>query len=226
LYHVAVPYFNQPNLFHDRMDYYANLITRKSCTAVRNVWGFIDGTIRKTCCPSRFQKLAYSGHKRCHGVKFQSVIAPDGLIVCLFGPVPGSRHDSFMLGQSGLLWQLSNLMPEGTPLFSLYGDPAYPQSNYIFGGFRNPPPGSDEAKWNTHMSKVRECVEWGFKEIITQWAYLDFKASMKIFEVPVAQYYVVAAFFTNIRNCIYGSQTMEYFDAVTFQVHEYINLVD
>ncbi len=33
--------------------------------------------------------------------------------------------------------------------YSLYGDPAYPQSAYVYGGYRNPQPGTPAAAWNT-----------------------------------------------------------------------------
>jgi hypothetical protein len=160
------------------------------------------------------------------------VITPDGLIALLFGPIPGSRHDSFMLAESGLLQQLRQLMPingVNGPIFSLYGDPAYPQSHHIFGGFRNPLPGSQEAQWNTTMSKVREAVEWGFKEITMQWSYLDFRSRMKIFQSPIAKYYTIAAFLCNLRNCCYGSQTSVYFDCHDhngkLNMDQYISLV-
>ena len=64
---------------------------------LENVWGFIDGTLRKTARPTYYQKHAYSGHKRCHGLKFQSVVTPDGLIACLWGPMNGNRNDSHMM---------------------------------------------------------------------------------------------------------------------------------
>jgi hypothetical protein len=225
MHDIAVPYFTNPFVWHERMPYYAALVQTKSNNACSNVWGFIDGTLRKTCRPSLFQKLAYSGHKRSHGIKFQSVVAPDGFIVDLFGPIPGSRHDSFMLGQSELLHKLRELMPEGSPLYSLYGDPAYPQSAYIFGAHRNAQAGSPEARWNTQMSKVRESVEWGFKEIVAQWAFLDFKASMMIFKMPVGQYFIVAAFLTNLRNCLYGGQVSSYFNAQVLSLQDYLNLL-
>ena len=125
----------------------------------------IDGTVRKCCCPIYFQRHAYSGHKRCHGLKFQSVITPDGLIACLWRPMNGNRHDSHILRESQLLDQLHELMLRGL-IYAMYGDPAYPQSRHIFDGFANAIPGSDESLWNTQMSRVRECVEWGFKEIV------------------------------------------------------------
>ena len=61
------------------------------------------------------------------------------------------------------------------------------------------------------MSKVRESVEWIFKEIITKWSFLDLRASMKIFQMPVAKYFIVSAFLTNMHCCIHGSETAAYF---------------
>jgi hypothetical protein len=65
------------------------------------------------------------------------------------------------------------------------------------------------------MSKVREAVEWLFKEIITKWSLLDFRASMKIFQMPVAQYFIVGAFLTNLHCCFHGSETAAYFGCTT-----------
>jgi hypothetical protein len=232
LYEVALPYLSNPALFQHRFHLYSNLIFNK-CNAANMMWGFIDGTLRKICRPTRFQRAAYSGHKRTHGVKFQSVVTPDGLIACLFGPIPGSRHDSFMLAESGLLQQLTEIMPRNQPgvqIYSLYGDPAYPQSQYLVGGYRNPAPNSVEAQWNTAMSKVRISVEWGFKEITQVWTFLDFRRNMKIFKFPVAKYYIVAAFLCNIRNCFYLNQTATYYgcsieNGTKLSFDQYLSLV-
>jgi hypothetical protein len=135
------------------------------------------------------------------------------LIACFFGPIPGARHDSYMLAKSQLLPQSEDIMPRepGVEVFASYGDPAYPQSRYIVGGYRNADPNSVEARWNTAMSKVQICVEWGFKEITQQWTFLDFKQKMKIFKFPVAKYYTVGAFLSNLCNCFYDNQTALYF---------------
>ena len=87
-YEMALPYFSDPNLFYHRFPLYAEKIAQKARVGGIRIWGFIDGTLRKTCRPSRFQRLAYSGHKRCHGIKFQSIVTPDGLIALLYGPIP------------------------------------------------------------------------------------------------------------------------------------------
>ena len=44
----------------------------------------------------------YNGHKKVHAIKFQSVVAPNGLIANLFGSVEDRRDDNGMLGESGL----------------------------------------------------------------------------------------------------------------------------
>jgi DDE superfamily endonuclease len=128
LYAVANPYLTTVGLFQHRFAYYAQLIEDKSHGLVRNIWGFIDGPLRPIQRPTHHQRQAYSGHKRWHGIKFQSVVARDGLFIHLFGPIMGNRHDSFMLGESNLLQDLDAIMPIDGVTYALYGDPAYLQS--------------------------------------------------------------------------------------------------
>lgn len=240
MYTLAVKYLDDPIIFLHRMPQYADIISKK-CGLVNTVWGFIDGTLRQTCRPTYHQKVMYSGHKRAHGMKFQSVIAPDGIFACMFGAVNGNRHDSFMLNESELMPRLRAMMPAGIiggglgldadpvdRVYALYADPAYPQSAYIFGGFRNPPDGSREAQWNTIMSGVRESVEWGFAYINQQWAFVNFKKALKIYQTPVAKYYMVATFLCNLRTTFYGNQTMSFFDCAGYgmSIDDYLQLID
>ena len=224
LHKLSLKYLDNPHIFYHRMPYYARKVYEK-CGLVQNVWGFIDGTFRKTCRPSYFQRLAYSGHKRCHGIKFQSVVTPDGLYAHFYGPIAGNRHDASLLNFSNLLPKLALFMPDdGTfpVVYSLYGDPAYPNSVYLFCGFWNPLEGTLEAFCNTCMSKVRIAVEWGFNQILQQWSFLDFRPAKKIFHSPVAQYYMVGAFLINLRTCYYGNQAMVYFDCDTLSITQYL----
>ena len=71
-----------------------------------NCWGFIDGTVRPICRPSVIQNIVYSGHKRVHGLKFKSVVIPNGLIANMYAPIEAKRHDSAMLRISELLPKL------------------------------------------------------------------------------------------------------------------------
>jgi DDE superfamily endonuclease len=139
-----------------------------------------------------------------------------------YGPIAGSRHVSFLLSDSNLLRDLAVLYPNHE--FSIFGDPAYPQSGWLFGGFCNPAPGDDEALFNKEMSSVREAVEWGFKEVVAQFRFLDLKNAMKIYESPIGQYYIVGMFFQNIRTCFYSNQTSYYFNCKPMDLKTYFDL--
>ena len=48
---------------------------------------------------------------------------------------------------------------------------------------------------------------------------------MKVFQCPVAQYYINVAFLSNIRNCLLGNKTQQYFNAQQLTIDEYLGLV-
>ena len=53
------------------------------------------------------------------------MVAPNGIIAHMFGPIKGRRHDTFMLNKSGLTPKLARLVkPNGDP-YVICGDPAY-----------------------------------------------------------------------------------------------------
>ena len=96
---------NQPWLSQANLELFSDAIRDKGA-ALNNCWGFVDGTVRPVSRPGQHQRVLYNGHKKVHSIKFQSVVAPNGLIANLYGPVEGRRHDSSMLMMSGLLAQL------------------------------------------------------------------------------------------------------------------------
>ena len=228
LYKVAMPYLNNPSIWHNGMPYFAEVIQNKTDAVAATIWGFIDGTIHKTTRPIYHQRVVYTWFKKCHGLKFQSGLVPDGFIACLFSPVPAETHDARLLRQCGLLDQLEKLMPHdgNLTIYTLYGDLAYAQSIYLIGGFCNANVGTDEELYNQIMSSVRIIVEWGFGAIIEHWKFLDFRQSMKILECPVAQYYINAAFLCNLCNCLGGSKTQSFFSAQQLTIDEYLGLVN
>ena len=63
----------------------------------------------------------YNGHKRHHGLKFQSTVLPDGLVAQMFGPVEGRRPDSTLLKLSRISETIQLLPPNS--FFN--GDQAY-----------------------------------------------------------------------------------------------------
>ena len=77
---------NQRWLDSIHLEEYANAVYRKGA-ALDNCWGFVDGTVWPISRPGKHQRVMFNGHKRVHAIKFQSVVAPDGLIANLYGPV-------------------------------------------------------------------------------------------------------------------------------------------
>ena len=78
--------WNQFLLNPHNLQRYADAVADKGA-ALRNCFGFIDGTVRPICRPDKKQRVMYNGHKRVHAIKFQSLSLPNGLIANLYGPV-------------------------------------------------------------------------------------------------------------------------------------------
>ena len=78
--------FDQDWLQPNRLQEYADAVYQKS-NALPNCWGFIDGTVRAICRPEKNQRTVYNGHKRFHALKYQSVVAANGLIANLYGSI-------------------------------------------------------------------------------------------------------------------------------------------
>lgn len=156
---------------------------------------------------------------------FQSVIAPNGVIAHLFGPIEGKRHDAFMLGASGILPQLETITkPNGEP-YVVYGDPAYGISRNVIAPFRGAVLSPLEQQFNFEMSKVRASVEWGYGKIKQYFAYLDFHKNLKILLQPVAKYYAIGALMSNCHTCLYGSVTTSFFDLEPPSLERYLDNV-
>ena len=65
---------------------FAETISRKGSLLI-NCFGFINGKVRPISRPWNGQRIVYNGHKRVHGLKFQSISLPNELIGNIFGPL-------------------------------------------------------------------------------------------------------------------------------------------
>ena len=129
------------------------------------------------------------------------------------------------MSNSGLLGQLEqfSFAPDGSALV-VFGDPAYPISPHLQVGFQGSVLSEEEINFNRSMSAVRISVEWGFKEITTYFAAMDFKNNIgKVLLSPVGKYYSVCAFLQNLRTTLYGNQTSRYFGMDPSSLEEYLS---
>ena len=211
LYGHKLQNFNQAWLSPAKLEDYAHAVHQKGAP-LDYCWGFVDGTIRAVCRPGENQRTLYNGHKRVHSIKFQSVVAPNGMIANLFGPVEGKRHDSAMLTESGLLPLLQQYSHDtnGRPL-CIYGDPAYPLRIHLQAPFKGARLTQDQKDFNQAMSKVRVCVEWVFGDITNYFAFLDYKKNLKVGLSSVGKMYVTCGLLQNARTCLYKNTTSIFF---------------
>lgn len=200
-------------------------ITRDAGSPYPNIVGFIDGTARGICRPSQNQKLQYSGYKKSHVLKYQSVVMPNGMIVRLDGPFNGRRHDSAILQLSNLLQECEEtLVVSHEKFFAFYGDPGYANQKFVKVGFKNSRAilTDRQKQFNRDMSALRVHVEYGFGKIIQLFAFLDFKKNQKLLLQPVKLQYIVAGILTNCHTCLNGSQVSDYFSCSPPTLEEYL----
>ena len=91
LHHHRLTAWNNTLMAPALLQTYAEAIQRKG-SALPNCFGFIDGIVRPICRPQENQGIVYNGHKRVHGLKYQSVALPCGMIANLYGPVGNGNY--------------------------------------------------------------------------------------------------------------------------------------
>jgi hypothetical protein len=243
-FHHLLDTFNHQRLNPEMLEKFAQAIQARG-GALPNTWGFIDATIRPIARPTWHQRQAYNGHKCVHALKFQAVMTPDGIISHLTGPWVARRHDSWILGESGLYQELEQWAhsTNGQPMY-LYGDQAYSMTTYIMcpvkGEWYNCSfpfdlalifsftcliginLSEEELLFNKRMSSVRECVEWGFGKVVANFSFVDFKKNQKVFLQPVGRMYMVAVLMVNCHTCLYSSQTGMFFNLEAPQLNDYL----
>ena len=124
-------------------------------------------------------------------------------------------YDSRLLNESKILEDLQEKQAGFLTRYVLYGDSRYAKKN----GVLHKPYSRIEIRLsrakkvqNTLMSKLGQSVEWGFKEVIKMFAFVDFRKQMKLFEKPINKIYRVAVLLTNCHNCLYPNQISTYFN--------------
>jgi hypothetical protein len=198
-----------------------------------SVFGFLDCTIRQMCHPGEFQELVYTGYKKYHGMKFQGVAVPSGLIAHLAGPYHAPQKDSGVLNDSALmdLIAMRVIQPrsqEGDPperrFFQIYGDSAYGVSPYMVSPFSGVGERMRAQKeWNARMGGVRISVEHGFGLVLQDWPYLHAFWKDKVLGNACGLMYCVGVLVTNTHACIVPNQTSVCYGIAPPELREYFH---
>lgn len=215
-----------PNIFHSYRlrDYETcfNDLAGGRCLLKRLIC-FIDGSFHPTCRPGApdyhglLQRAFYSGHHKDHGLNFEFLTFPDGIIGRCFGPVEGRHHDMYLARESGLL----DLFTTG-PLrgFVGYGDKAYiglePFVYHPFYGLIT----RLERLFNESMSSLRVEVEHNIGHVYSRCGFIQHDLRLATENPGVA--FQAAVFLQNIHTCLLGNQTSIRFMCAPPTIDEYL----
>jgi hypothetical protein len=191
-----------------------------------NIFGFIDGTVRPMCKPTHLQAACYNGKDRVHALKWQGLTTPDGMLLQLCGPYPGSRHDMHMLHKSELMSYVRQLPRVNGDIVSVYADQGYASSPGLITPFFDGAINAVHEAYNQAMASARICVEWSFADILCYWASLDMKRMQQLLSNrKIGQVYLVAGVLTNFKNCMSPNNTSQYFHVPPPCLEDYVRSV-
>jgi hypothetical protein len=144
------------------------------------------------------------------------------MIIHVYGPVDGRRHDETVFKESGLSAILQDhfVTPSGERLY-IYGDLGYSLGPNILCPFKGAVLSEEEKLFNYWMSHIREPVEWAFKEVTQQFEFLDFSRSQKILLTPCGLFYMVALLMCNCHTILHHPQIPVYFNCSPPTLEEY-----
>jgi hypothetical protein len=109
----------------------------------------------------------------------------------------------------------------GEPLI-VYGDPAYTVLTHICTPYKGAVLTEAQQRFNTRMSRIREPVEWVFKELGQQFAFLDFARNQKLLLQPVGLFFLIAVLLANCHTSLHRPQISQYFRCTPPTLAEYL----
>lgn len=148
--------------------------------------GFIDCTILKTTRPGQWskadgtrgdddeQRAFYTWRKKVHGLKFQAVVMPDGMIADLSNPFSCKRNDLHFAAVTEISNRLRNVQRQVYEVpYYIYGDSAYSRQDTITAPFTEHDIERVQQQYgaaiaaramraNRVMKSVRIAIEWVF----------------------------------------------------------------
>jgi len=159
-----------------------------------HIAGFFECKICETCRPGSgpaedrplaprhedadiLQESVYSAYIRRHGLKILSVVFPNGMIGCIYGPISGRENDIGALNMSQLNQHMIDCQDEVTQArekgeqllyYSFYGDGIFPILHCITRCHRAPIGGQLTVRQiakDTAMLRLRTSAEWTYETV-------------------------------------------------------------
>ena len=190
--------------------------------------GFLDCVFVRTCRRSgrsSLQRSLYSGHKRAHGIKLQTITTPDGLCFHAYGAEERRRHDTALYRKSNMDQILPGALHFNAQQHCVFADSAYILRPWCQIGFGRFLASTEEEKlYDAAMSSVRVSVEWTYKDVRQALTMLDLKRKTKIKQEPYGLCWIGACLLWNLKVVLrHGSQAQTFFDCPPPSWEQYVN---
>lgn len=215
-----------------------------------DIFGFIDCSIDKICCPFSgprgdyegsgrreeydiMQRAFYTGYKKLHGIKVETVFLPNGMST-LFGPVSARLTDvENVLQMSQLNTFLVHLQQGRQHEYQALGDGVYGTNlrcirSYFKSRAGQPPLTDQQRRCNAAIKKCRQSIEWNYGKVSRDFEICSHpKHNMIGKKNPYAiEQLRVAHLLTNISICLKGDQASgrNMFDCDPPRLEDYLRL--
>ena len=148
---------------------------------------FIDCHIRRTCRPIRKQRSLYTKFKKCHGLKCQTLVMPDG-IMAASRAFSARVHDFTLMRKT----RICDRIARDAPGVRAASDGGYHTNGQIL----RAPPNSPE------FAATRVLVEWVHEDIMKCFPALEFRRFARVLLTIPAAFYAAAVIIRNAIVCV------------------------
>lgn len=195
---------------------------------------YIDDTVIRICRPGAgpnpdgtrknndIQRAFYNGWKKQHGIKYQSLEAPNGMCMHLFGPLSCRRSDLELLSLSNINETMRNLQEGEAAQYAGYGDGIFPILSHIISKHDGENLSELLMDENNGMHSIRVSNEWSYGHTGNLFPFVKDHRNFKILQnKQCGSYYYVATLLKNAQICLYGSNSSIYFNCPIPSLEEY-----
>ena len=187
-----------------------------------SVCGFIDNTVYNTCRPGGgptqdgpaspcyhppIQRSYYNGWKSTHGIKWQTVGLPNGMMFHAWGPVSCRHNDCRTLDASDIKRQMKALQESHVDKYVFNGDSAFFADECIRSRHRGDNRSERDILEVDSMSKCRQSIEWDYGQIGQLWKTIIYKKGLQLRKQPVCSVVTLAFLLSNAYNCMNANIT-------------------
>ena len=207
------------------------------------VFGIIDDTCIKTTRPGsgpiddsehaprrvgahEIQRAFYSGYMRAHGLKYQTLLLPNGMLGSVWGSAI-SHNDVGVMNMSGLedhLQEILDFIPGTTSYPTLFGDAIFVPSPVVTNRIQNST--QEQTIIDRRMNSIRQSVELTYGLFFGLFHYFREPRRLQMLNKAELHYRtgMVGFFLLNCYTCIRGNVVTSFFNVQPPSIEEYLPL--